>query len=403
MELWTFSAALFLWAHFLSSASKPTVETATAAITAKWNTDLRVAVESTALGTEVGRGHAPQRSKTSVWFLNNSSIVATFVTRRGKPHLSVRDNSDESLPLRLSTVILDAGTGKITKTETWPTEFRFAGIVAVHDGKFVTQRGTALSLCSSDAKELKRLNLPPLQGDRWGWYATASPTGKSILLATADSTTTSQTPWLWVDTDSLQVVHSWKETQNGRVAVSDTTIARIACGTRSHHCDPHVEIRNLAADWKTIAPIEAQFQLSPQFVNEDMLFISDHPWKLLRTDGTVLFVENSPSEGSMVVPSAGGQRFIVPFFKLAGDFPALDIAGRGVLKKISIYDAPFQTRAYNLEVKGPKITRPPAVDFALSPDGSLLAVLHGESVYLFQLPPALSVPSPPKSDQMEHH
>jgi hypothetical protein len=259
MELWTFSVALFLWAHFLSSPSKPIVDTATSAIAAKWNADLRAAV-GIALGAEVGHAHAPQRSKISLWFLNNSSIVATFVTREGKPHLSVRDNSDENLPLQLRAVILDAGTGKITDIETWQTEFRFAGIVAVHDGKFVTQRGPTLALYSSDAKELKKLELPTIQGDRWGWNASASPTGKSVLFATADFTVTSATPWLWVDTDNLQVVRSWKETQSGRIGMSDRNIARTACLTSSYHCEPHVEIRSLATDWQAIAPIEAQSQ-----------------------------------------------------------------------------------------------------------------------------------------------
>jgi hypothetical protein len=101
-------------------------------------------------------------------------------------------------------------------------------------------------------------------------------------------------------------------------------------------------------------------------VNEDVLFLSGHPWKLLRTDGKVVFAENPPFEGGTVIPSAGGQRFVVPFFKLTGDFPAIDIAGHGVLKKISVYDTPFHTRSYNLDIKGPKITRPPTVEFALS-------------------------------------
>ena len=107
----------------------------------------------------------------------------------------------------------------------------------------------------------------------------------------------------------------------------------------------------------------------------------------MRTDGKVVFAENPPFEGGTVIPSAGGQRFVVPFFKLTGDFPALDIAGHGVLKKISVYDTPFHTRSYNLDIKGPKITRPPTVEFALSPDGSLLAILENESLRVFQLPP----------------
>jgi len=127
-----------------------------------------------------------------------------------------------------------------------------------------------------------------------------------------------------------------------------------------------------------------------------MLFLSGEPWKLLQTDSKVILTGTAPFEGSTAIVSAGGQRFVVPFFKLTGRVEALDIGGHGELKTISIYDAPFHERSYQFEVKGPKIrsfSDRSLAQLALSPDGSLLAILYDESVYLFQLPP----PSPPSA------
>jgi hypothetical protein len=134
-------------------------------------------------------------------------------------------------------------------------------------------------------------------------------------------------------------------------------------------------------------------------MDEDTLFLSGHPWKLLQTNGKVILTENSPFEGDMAISSAGGQRFVIPFFKSKGGVAALDIGAHGELKTISIYDAPFHERSYRLEVKGLKIKE--QAQLALSPDGSKLAILYDESAYVFQLPSAPAISPSSKSDAMD--
>jgi len=301
----------------------------------------------------------------------------------------------------LRAIFLDAGTGKVTSTQAWPSESRIAGIVAANDGKFVTQTGTTLALHSSDAKELKKLSLPPPPNEFVGWQSHSSPTGKSVLFETNDLKTTSPQSWIWVDTNTLQVLRSEREVQSGGVGISDNTIAMTACTIWFYHCEPSVEVKGLTTEWKTITPIDKR---SPwggvQFVNENMLFLSGEPWRLLQTDSKVILTGTAPFEGSTAIVSAGGQRFVVPFFKLTGRVEALDIGGHGELKTISIYDAPFHERSYQFEVKGPKIrsfSDRSLAQLALSPDGSKLAILYDESVYLFQLPPPPPTPTAPPS------
>lgn len=395
MALWISSAALFLLALFLNSPSMPPGNTG-GAIAAKWTVDLRAAVASDPLGTVQGRKREWQgRPRTSLWFLDDSTILATFITKEGsKPSLASRDSSDPNQPLRLRAVFLQVETGKVTSTQVWPSESRSAGIVAVNDGKFVTARGSTLTLYSADAKELKRLSLPPPPQNLNGWNAHVSPTGKSILFENSDWRTVSPKSWIWVDVDDLQIIRSWKEEQSGRVGISDSTIAMTACMFPEYHCDPNLKIRDLATEWKTIARIQKSgWVWAPQFVNEDTLFLPSAPWELLKTDGQVILTETDPFEGDEAVTSEGGKRFVIPFFKLVGRVGALDIGGHGELKTISVYDAPFHGRSYKLEVKGPKIrsiSDKSVAKLALSPDGTKLAILYDESVYLFPLPPVLS-------------
>lgn len=216
MDLLILSAAFFLLTRFLSSPIGPTAQAGSGTIAVQWRIDLRPTIGSDPLGQMLGRkGERQGKPQTSLLFLDDNTIVATFVTREGKPTLSQRDNSDPNQPLRLRAIFLDVDAGKVTSTQSWPSESRFAEIVAANGGKFVAQTGTRLTLYSSDAKELKKLDLPPPPQDFGHWRANTSRTGKSILFSTNNLMTTSPILWIWVDTDSLQVVHSWKEVQSG--------------------------------------------------------------------------------------------------------------------------------------------------------------------------------------------
>ena len=82
--------------------------------------------------------------------------------------------------------------------------------------------------------------------------------------------------------------------------------------------------------------------------------------------------------------SANGRRFIIPADVIKGRIDALDVGGHGVLKDILVYDAPFEDRSYTLQLK--RGVRENNMLFALSPDGSKLAILNDEVMEVFDLP-----------------
>jgi hypothetical protein len=100
----------------------------------------------------------------------------------------------------------------------------------------------------------------------------------------------------------------------------------------------------------------------------------------------MILEQNASLEGSMAFTSVDGRRFVIPFFKQTGSVAALDVGGHGVLAAVSVYDAPFDKRSHKLAIVGSKISEQ-GTQLALSADGSLLAVLCGEEVFVFQLPP----------------
>jgi hypothetical protein len=345
----------------------------------QWHTDLRSAIKSAPLGPFfAGEGEYKALPHLSLWFTDNDTIVATFVTQESNPSLSSRASSNTNPSLRLLPVFLNAVTGKIIATPEWSSGSRNAGIIAAHDGRFVTQAGNELTLYMANLTPLKKAILPSLaEGD---WIAYPSPTGKNILFLQSGHRTGS---WLWLETETLQILHSWEDTQNGDVAVTDDKIAMVTC-TWSHNCEPSLQIKSIGTDWKTIGL--GHRKSYPQFVNQDMLLVSGLPTKLIRADGETVFVESgSVGCGSNATPSTSGQRFVVPVCAIKGAITGLDIGGHQVLRQVLLYDAPFRGRSYTLDVKGSPIKDQTL--FALSPDGLQLAILNDESVEVLKLPP----------------
>jgi len=372
-----------------------------------WRTDLRSAIGTAPVGVVWGGVQEYKgRPKTSLWFADDNTIVATFVIRdgNGKPQVSRRGGPDDTLALRLQAIFLDASSGKLTTTSAWPTESRRSSIIAVHDGELVMLGGSDLILYAPDLTVSKRLKLPP--GGLVGWLARPSPTGKNILFHTESF---SKGPWIWVETDTLKILSWWEDNPSGYLSISDDTMATSTCWwghelistmvTPSEasarmqagpKCKSEVEIRGLSGDWKTIASGEPHQY--PQFVNDDLLFVPGKDvGKLIGVDGSVILEEPKgrrswgcwATEG--VLPAARGHRFVIPSCEWKGAVASLDIGAHPVLKQIFVYDIGFRIQTQVIQVKGPKVRD--EMQFAVSPDGSKLAILNHEFVEVLRLPP----------------
>ncbi len=91
--------------------------------------------------------------------------------------------------------------------------------------------------------------------------------------------------------------------------------------------------------------------------------------------------------GQTAAVSRTGKRFVLLVEQTKGAHPALDIGGHSVLREMLVFDPPFTTPSFTLEVHGSKIMNPDNV--ALSPDGRHLAVFaYPDPVFeVYELPP----------------
>lgn len=396
MGLWTSWAALlllfFLGSGFVAPRRIAAREPKPVSVAPAWKTDLHPAVAGEPLGYRFRAAYeAELPASTSIWFADNATVMATFVIRANREGTILsRPDEPATSPFRLRAIFVNATTGRIKAAVGWPSDARDASVVAAHDGGFVTQRGARVDLYGTGPKELKQIRLPPGAD----WRATPSPDGKSILFSAFDPRSRTNS-WLWIDTGDLSIRHSWEGQPDGGISIADESIALSTWCTQAD-CPPAVlEVRGPNTGWKVIGRGDAQ----PYFVDDDALFLPSYgtasrpaPAKLLRTDGHVLLSEGQPAPGgvwwSIPAVSAGGKRFVSLGVRTEGAHPALDMGGHSVLRRLLVYDLLAPGHEQVLEVKGPKIedVYDPR-NVALSPDGTRLAILNKEVVYMLNLPP----------------
>jgi hypothetical protein len=324
----------------------------------------------------------------SIHFKDNSTVVVTDVTHGGEGEPKITRRGDEAnSPLWLRAIFLDVATGQVTATRNWPSDSRAGYVVATTEGRIVTQTGDNLTLYDEELQKIASIKLPP-SSPSVEWAVHPSLTGKSILLSLIHPELKPKLlSWKWLETGTFKLTRSWDGQPVGNISITDGEIA-ISTGCERLDCEK-LQIRGLDSDWKMIGPGGGE----ATFVSEDMLYLRGFPnWnspaRLVRINGETIFVENEPSElgipeGRPVVASEA-ERFVVPSLRTEGAHPSLDVDGHIVLKGFSVYDLTSPTQPHRFAVKGPTIKDDMA--FAISPNGSKVAVLCNQAVEVFNLP-----------------
>lgn len=332
-------------------------------------------------GAPEGAAGTPIRS---LEFLDNQRLAATVVTRAEEPGLSARDKATGSAAFRLNAVVMEVSSGKLLATPVWPSNSRFAGIVAVNDNGFVTQTGRDLTLFSPDIKVVKAMTLPTLPpnqytGERY-WNPRPSWSGTRLLLL--GQVFWLRGPWLWLDAENLRVIRSWDEVLTGSIGVSNEQLVMGTGGRRFGGPPPSLEIAIPGENWE---PVPATLNASaPQFVAPQLLYFrrlpsTDRPANagafLMRTDTGQVSRLESPRKGwglSKAAPSRKGNGFVILVEQLKGSHPSLDMSGHTELRAFQVYKSPFKELSCTLLVRDSQTRNP---DHAvLSPDGRHLAV-----------------------------
>jgi hypothetical protein len=382
--LWIFSWATLLTPSSLGLGHKREGKADGSTGGLAWRVDLR----------SVGfTGFAPKQeqwglhlSSNPLCFSDNNTLTATFITQQDITTLARRDQPGEALTLRLHAIFLDSEAGKLHATKEWPITRPRGGVIAVGDGRFAVLTPAMIAVYSPNLELVKDFQLSSKQqSDLWDFRS--SPSGKSIVAEY-------HTPdyFQWIDTKTLIPQPTSIPTVVFSISDDDVVIRR----------NPYIEskgflseilIRTIDGSWRTICSVlSGQGDTcggEPQFLsNEVFALVMPHGFSLLRKTGgdAVLKARFHDDEwiGHPLHPTADGQRFAVTVWAHKGGSKSFDITSYNVLKRIEIYDLQNPHLSYMLDVKERKIKDLSGV--ALSPDGSLLAILVDGVVEVYQLP-----------------
>jgi len=329
-------------------------------------------------------------------------------------------------PWRLHALFVDGVTGQVRNTSEWSIPSGSGSIIPITAGKFVFFTPDHLVLYSSELQTLKDMPLPPtgLENES-GPVVQHSPSGKSILLVYHKDDSDhfggyvdrDRYDFVWIDSENLEVVRAWREngwentwhgpelisTLGGYAgSISDREMVRGLRGA--------IIIRKLGDPWRLICYLQP-YCGDAQFLDDQTLLVylhaasemtSENTIGLLGTDGKLQFRQQVGKGSYKLGPaqvSADGRRFAFVTYREEGELDIADYHLRSAhvaLRSIMVYDVPSNHWVYALEAnkknRSIKITsnRPfPLPKLALSPDGSLMAILIDDLVEMYRLPAPL--------------
>lgn len=323
-------------------------------------------------------------------FLDRDTLAVGFVARNTQtPRLARRGEAAGSSPFMLKVALVNVATGEVVRQAAYPTRSAHSGLLAAQGPGLLVLLGNWVCLCDAHLALVRKLELP--RTSEAGWLARVSPSGRNVLLI--QDTGFDRGTWAWLDIPNLRLERVWNITRPSPpdVYISDDYVAFRNC-EGSEPPLPCTLVVQGRRDGRTAFRRGTVYGLGFHFTSDTLLFTRLLPLPpvgfsvVSLGDGRVR-VRSDPSLNGFVVGSpaaaAGTDRFVVP---------VLDHARQP--EYIYVFDGAFpHWRALRIRARQ-RFQWPWAVAtsprwLALSPDGSLLAVMPNfQTVLIYKLPPA---------------
>jgi hypothetical protein len=317
---------------------------------------------------------------TTLAFADSEHLVVTFISSDpGTP--SEREGRPDSFRLRLHIVVFESRTGEVDTKRDWPTPNPNDGVVAGHDGKVVVRAGDELMLYDATLKALKETDTaaPDHRPGRRLFTIFSSPSGRFLLLEFSPSI---HTEYSWMNADDLGTVHSFSENLFA-LSISDSEIA----GWRNTSSRQSEFVIRKPDEPGRVVALPSYRLNKVAFVSEDTIAIESgySPMPLVRTPIESI-TPHTHEFLSRVTPSAEGHRFAFTGSRIRNTSEILAPHQTWeYVQRVYIYDMPTHTFVCDVNVK--HSARNQDFPLALSPNGSTLAFLDGESLKVYRLPP----------------
>jgi hypothetical protein len=319
---------------------------------------------------------------TTLTFADSEHLVVTFISSDpGTP--SERENRPDSFRLRLHIIVLEVRTGQVGTQRDWPTPNPNDGAVAGHDGRFVVRAGNNLTVYDTTLKVLRETDTAPGEKPNGRLFAVfTSPSAHFLLLEFSPGI---HAQFNWMNADTLEAVHTFSDSLYPQT-ISDTEVA----GWRIPASRPSELVLRTPDEPGRVIVLPNYRSAKVAFVNEDTIAIESgySRMPLVRIDGTLIesITPQHHEYFSRVTPSAEGHRFAFTGSRIRNTFEILEPHQTWeYVQRVHVYD--MSSRTFLGDVKVNHSARNQNFPLALSPTGSMLAFVDGESLKIYRLPP----------------
>lgn len=327
------------------------------------------------------------KTRAGINFVDNSHLIV-YVVKRDYGELSYRDNLDLASSFRLQMWLVDAGSGQVEFTRSAGTRFHDS-IVQVTTSGVLVQTGNLLRLYSFDLKTNRDVYLTPLQ-DPLRTLTTVSASGKTILVERVTQQGKVDS-FDVLDADTLNRRFFWNQSLRlySPYSISDTGIAFknvsgiffAEFGKRPLQLTFKSNTNGILTKNSFCDSLDA-----PVFVTNDQILHGCGQLSLISLDGSLLY-EDDLGRGTSLDHEVAVARdsHIVAVSLIQREGRDIWDTGKGIRvtsMAIEVYDLLRKKRLLNIEM-----SPVPKNDyaFALSPDGTKLAVLTDRDVELYHV------------------
>lgn len=319
-------------------------------------------------------------NRAGLEFMDDQHLIVHEVDLDSK-QLSSRENPLVSSSFQLRLSVFEAASGVQKAVGKWGTRPHQAGVYRTSGGILVRTAST-LTQVSEDLKELRKLSFPISNVSSLSLLS-VSPSGNSILVNHYNQVSSN---FEVLEGTTLSLAISWNEQRPLRRLYTISDKAIVAADFNQQNI---LSTEFGAKKWATVAGKEKLGCVGlPTFIDDRHLVNACKRLSVIDLDGNVVYEDRLAKEqvfGNKVAASVKGRWIAVAVKQISGsdfwDTGNVRITGMQVF----VYDLVARQRVLELAVQPVPQSD---FDFALSPDGSKLALLNDSIVSVYIVPPA---------------
>jgi hypothetical protein len=317
-------------------------------------------------------------------FVSENELLI-YTVCRGEAVLTRRDESWLAGADHLKAVILDLATGAVKQRFDWPVHDRGATVRVTHASELLVQRGNLLQLMTTEGKPKTSLRIVKVSPSDRTLVNLSSAVDPIVVVESSEVPGEKTVNGVAIlNSRNLEVLADFHDNgESWNIAASSKAVVRTSDGGSRLQLK-EFSSGKLGETWKTIW-LGTKGDSRPVFLNDESLTYAIANVVLLfkATGKATERIECNHAVGVRVARDGNALGAICP--KVGGQNPRVGVGrlGETLVNEIEVYRlSPF----------GPRGTVPidsnpdPGFDFALSPDGSKVAVIDRLHLKVVELP-----------------